>query len=285
MNKINIASILACALSFSSLAMEYEMQGLRNRVDTYSMVDDCDITDAILIPLSQADTLHLFLLEMTEAQLQAAWPEHEELIRPMLDQTWRNSQNNWIEAPFVHAAKKGLLTFISHVMSSPEVEPNQKVLDQALHGAALYGHIDVVRFLLLHGANPNGYVMTKTVGITTLEAALVDIYGRAKGVPNLELIEELIRHGATQTLALCDSAAEKWRECLVLRPGLRTFYKHTMVFGTHLLSLEQTCILHVAEHDFSVQPLLRMFNDLLIKMLLVRQLVFWDPLLKFDNHH
>jgi hypothetical protein len=261
------------------------MEGPLNRPDTYSMIDECDITESLLIGPTGNDTLYWFFIEQTEETLQSQWAEIEPVLEPMLEQTWENCNNGWVEAPIVYAAKKGLYTFISHVLKKDKLIPDQAILDQALHGAVLYDHEDTVKLLLEHGANPNGYEMKKSAGsVSTLEASFVDLYGYITPTkPNYALVKLLICSGARQTEFPFDGVVFKWKECKSGNAGLEALYERMLLFNRHDLSLLQTCILHFVHNDDSA--IAQIPIELIQAIMDARRLYRADHLLNLKNHN
>lgn len=262
------------------------MEGTLNRSDTYSMIDECDITESILIVPAPTDTLHCFLLEQTEETLQSQWAAIEPVLEPMLVQTWKNCNNGWVEAPIICAAKMGLYTFISHVLKKNELIPDQAILDQALHGAVLYDHVEIVKLLLKQGANPNGYRLKKNAGsLSTLEASFVDLYGYSTAnKPNHALVKLLICSGARQAELPFYDVVRKWKECKVGDTGLEALYEKMLLFNTDdFLSLKQLCILHFIHHDDA--SIAQIPTELTQAIMDARQLHRADHLLNLKNHN
>lgn len=261
------------------------MDGICDREDTYSLIDDCDLRADIIVPLSDEDTLSLLLSRFTEEELSAQWPEIEPHLDPLLDQTWQNCNNGWVEAPIVYAAKKGLYSFISHVLKRDELIPDQAILDQALHGAVLYNHGEIVKLLLENGANPNGYRMKKNAGsLSTLEASFVDVYGyAASNKPNNALVKLLICNSAQLNGATFEDVLLKWQKCCSEDVGLKALYEKMLLFDTQELSLKQSCILHFVHNDDSA--IAQIPVELIHAIRDARQVFHADQLLNLNNHY
>lgn len=277
--------LLVIVLNVGVIQNLVSMEGLLNRPDTYSMIDECDTTAALLIGPVANDTLYRFLLEQTEEALQSQWAAIEPILEPMLDQTWKNCNNGWVEAPIICAAKKGLRTFISHVLKKDELVPDQAILDQALHGAVLYDHAEIVKLLLEHGANPNGYRLKKNAGgLSTLEASFVDLYGYSTAnKPNHALVKLLICSGVRQDESPFDDVVLKWKECKAGDAGLEALYEKMLLFNTDDLSLKQLCILHFIHHDDSA--IAQIPIELTQAIMDARRLHRADHLLNLKNHN
>lgn len=258
-----------------------------DRDDTYSMIDECDIKAEIFVPLSNDDTLSLFLFRHSEEEIKNNWPKMKSKITPMLGQAWKTANNGWIEAPIVYAAKKGLFTFLTYIFKRAELERDQAILDQALHGAVLYDHPGIAMLLLESGANPNGYRLKKSYCLTTLEAAFVDLYGCVKkNIPDPDFLRKLISYGAYSKEVPQSDFKESWKQYVLQNPDLKKLYENMRLFKTSKPSLKHACISHFVHNDFSDDSQIpHIPGDLLQEIMDARQLYRSDSLLNLDNHN